>query len=127
MASFDHTNAEVSEILSHLLGPDPAEPACDAIRNDDEQTLRETILNLRGSSTISSKREAIIQGKARFLKLLLEKDDTITEDLVAIACQRKDRASLRTLLDFGWDINRPVHSTASLIWLVYLPSACFVN
>jgi hypothetical protein len=127
MASFDHANAEVSEILSHLLGPAPAEPAYDAIRNDGKQTLRETLLNVRDSSIISSKRQALIREKARFLKLLLERDGTITEDLVAIACQRKDRASLRTLLDFGWDINRPVHSTASLLWLVYLPGACFMN
>ncbi|KAH8712109.1 ankyrin repeat-containing domain protein [Phaeosphaeriaceae sp. PMI808] len=119
MASADntiaHSQAGVSEILSHLLGSDPAEPACEAIRNDDEQNLRETSLNLRDLSTISPKREAINQGKVGFLKLLLERDNTITEDLVAIACQRKDRNSLRTLLDFGWDINRPIRSTSSLL------------
>ncbi|KAF1841538.1 ankyrin [Cucurbitaria berberidis CBS 394.84] len=115
MAPFDQTAVE---ILSHLLGPDPAESTCEAIRNDDEQKLRETSLKLRDLSTISPKREAINRGKAGFLKLLLERDNTITEDLVAIACQRKDKDSLRTLLDFGWDINRPIHSAASLLCLV---------
>ncbi|RMZ70703.1 Ankyrin repeat-containing domain [Pyrenophora seminiperda CCB06] len=115
MASLDI--ADVTSILSHLLGADPAESACEAIRNDDEEKLLETSLDLRDLTTINPKREAIRQGKARFLKLLLERDDTITEELVAIACQQKNKECLRTLLDYGWDINRRIRCTASLLCL----------
>jgi hypothetical protein len=118
MASADLTEFNVSEILSNLLGPDPAEPVCEAIRNDDERALREASASIRGLSTISAKLEAVNQGSVDFLKLLLKTDSTITEDLVALACERKDRNSISTLLDFGWDINRPIHSAASLLWLV---------
>jgi hypothetical protein len=115
------------DTLSYLLELDPGLPVCEAIRDGHEQKVRETSLNLKGLSTISPKREAIIQGRADFLKLLLANDNTISEDLVAIACQRKDRDSVRTLLDFGWHVNSPVYSTASLLWLVKLQGgACLL-
>lgn len=120
MASLENSpsndQAEVNEILSFLVGTDPAEPICAAIREHNEQKLRETCRNLRGLLTISPKREAIGQGNPEFLRILLEVDNTVTEDLVAFACDRRDKNSLRALLDFGWDINRPVRLTASILW-----------
>ncbi|OCK74116.1 ankyrin [Lepidopterella palustris CBS 459.81] len=107
--------ADFQNIITDLLGPDAGQPVCEAIRQGSEQRVRTTSLHLQGASTISPKKEAIIEGRADFLRILLEVDNTISEDLVAVACQRKDLPCVRTLLDFGWPINKTIYSAASLL------------
>lgn len=113
-------SADFQNIITDLLGPDAGQPVCEAIRQGSEQNLRTTSLHLHGASTISPKREAINQGRADFLKILLEIDETISEDLVAGACQSRDWRCVRTLLDFGWPIDKNIYSLASLLWFVFL-------
>ena len=100
------------------LSPAPWKSLCEAIRRGDEEIVREESLHLEGPLTIPAKREAILGGRQDFLKLLLDRDDTIDDSTVATACDRKDRTSVRILFDFGWPINKSVYCTASLLWLV---------
>ncbi len=55
-------------------------------------------------------------GRSDLLNFLLQQDDLISEDVVAAACERKDRESVRLLLDSGWPIDKPVQTAASLLW-----------
>lgn len=123
MASADSTitgsvEDDFQNIIADLLGPDAGQPVCEAIRQGSEQRVRTASLHLRGASTISPKMEAITEGRADFLQILLKVDNTISEDLVAAACQRKNMPCIRALLDFGWRINETIHSAASLLWSV---------
>ncbi|KAK3066999.1 hypothetical protein LTR53_016382 [Teratosphaeriaceae sp. CCFEE 6253] len=45
----------------------------------------------------------------------MSQDDLISEDVVAAACERKDRESVRLLLASGWPIDKPVQTAASLL------------
>jgi hypothetical protein len=108
------------DVLSYLLKPDPGALVGEAIRDGNKERVIETSLHLKGLSTIGPKKEAIIQRKVDLLELLLETDSTITEELVATACQQRDMDIVRVLLNFGWHINAPIYSAASLLWLVRL-------
>lgn len=91
---------------------------CNDVHREGEETA--LIGNLH------AKREAIQQGRHDLLQLLLQRDDTIEDDMVVTACDRKDRGSIRILLDFGWQINKPVYNAASLLWLVERTTVTFV-
>ena len=93
-------------------------PLCEAIRRGDEDMVREGSLHLEGLPTHPAKMAAILAGRPDFLKLLLERDSSIDDLTVATACEKRDRDSVRMLLDFGWPINQPIRLTASLLWLV---------
>jgi len=115
-------DTSLRDTLQDLLGPDASEPVRQAIRDGDEPTVRQASAQLTGAAILSAKIEAVEQGRPDFLKVLLQSDRAVPEDLVAIACQRKDMDSLRILLDYGWQINDPVYSAASLLWSVVLDS-----
>ncbi|KAF2769184.1 ankyrin [Teratosphaeria nubilosa] len=73
------SEAELDEIVEYLCGPDYEEKAAlQALSN------------------------------SRLLRLLLENDRRIDDDVVAHAIQRKDKECIRTLLHFGWDTNHPL-------------------
>lgn len=120
----ESAEADFQNIITDLLGPDAGQPVCEAIRQGSEQNVRTTSLLLKGGLTIYPKMEAVKEGRADFLRILLEKDDTITEDLVAVACERKNLPCVRLLLDFGWPVNKTIYSAASLLWFVSLSKAC---
>ena len=100
------------------LGPAPGNSLYEAIRRGNKDVVRKSSTQLSGLSTLGPKNEAILVGRPDFLKLLLARDSLIEEEIVATACERKDRESIRTFLDFGWPINRPIHLAASLLWSV---------
>ncbi|TKA61127.1 hypothetical protein B0A55_12371, partial [Friedmanniomyces simplex] len=112
----DEEDAGYQELMVSLeKEPAPWKPLCEAIRRDDEDIFREESLHLKGPPTLAAKKEAILVGRLDLLKLLLERDDSIEDDTVATACDRKYRDSVRMLLDFGWPIDKPVYFTASLL------------
>ncbi|KAK3700531.1 hypothetical protein LTR37_015932 [Vermiconidia calcicola] len=104
-------------LITNLLGPDAEQPICDAIHNGNEQRVRELSSQLQGAPMIISKREAIVRGRSDLLRILLENDKTVSEDLVAAASDRRDKGCVSTLLDFGWPIDRPVYFAASILCL----------
>jgi len=112
------TNEDFAKLCFDLCGPDPGLPACEAIRAGDEQKVREFSLQRLPSWTPVI--ETVLQGRADFLELFLKNDDTIPEcvvkDAMAAACERKDKACIRTLLNHGWDINQPICFRASILW-----------
>ncbi|KAK3114100.1 hypothetical protein LTR53_007918 [Teratosphaeriaceae sp. CCFEE 6253] len=90
------------QAMYELLEVDPNQEAlCRAVREGNEQALRQACLRRKGLPTLRPKAEAVRQGRSGFLKVLLESDDTVSEDLVAAACEPNDMASMRLLLDFG--------------------------
>ncbi|KAK3686835.1 hypothetical protein LTR37_019426 [Vermiconidia calcicola] len=105
------------ETLADILGPDPWNPLCEAVRQGDKDRVRDLSFQLSSATTaaISPKKEAIVVGRPDFLRLLLEQNSTITEELVAAACNRKDTECVQVLLEFGWPIDQPIYSTASLL------------
>ena len=115
----DEEDAGYQELMNSLeKEPAPWKPLCEAIRRGDEDMVREESLHLEGPSTLAAKKEAILVGRPDLLKLPLKRDDSIEDDTVATACDRKDRDSVRILLDFGWPIDEPVYFTTSLLWSV---------
>lgn len=114
--SGDEEDAGYRELMDSLAKePTPWKALCEAIRHGDEAMIREESLHVAGAQTLAAKREAIMIGRPDLLKILLERDQYIEESVVAAACEQKDRDCVRLLLDFGWPINNPVYSTASLL------------
>lgn len=110
---------DMQEVIASLekdFGPHPGKAVSEAVRIGDRSAVLEQSRHLTGSPTLLPKKTAILEGRLDFLKLLLEQDDLIDEELVFTACERKDREGIRMLLDFGWPIDRPVRSAASLLW-----------
>ena len=108
---------DIGDVISDLkteLGPAAGNAMCEAIRHGNDDKVRENSL-LEGPSTLAPKKEAILAGRPDLLKLLLERDNSVDEDMVTAACKRKDRDSIRILLDFGWPIDKPINCTASLL------------
>lgn len=111
----------LSDVLEDLLGQDPSEKLRVAIREGDVDQVRFACAQPAiGLGNLSAKMESIEQGRADFLQLLLESNDTISEDLVALACRKKDKESLSILLQHGWSINDNVYGVASLLGSVKL-------
>lgn len=102
--------------LLHVLGPDPAQAARAAVTGGSKRDIEAASRHLTGLMTIGPKIQAIHDQRPEALRWLLERDTTISEDLVAAACQRKDRKSIRMLIDFGWPVNQPVYHAGSLLW-----------
>ncbi|CAK4034567.1 Ankyrin repeat-containing domain [Lecanosticta acicola] len=103
--------------LLDMVGCDPRiQSAREAIFSGSEEDIRATSFHLSGLTTIGPKLDAIRAQKLDILKTLLEMDRTITEDLVAAACEQKDRECVRMLLDFGWPIDKRIYHAASLLW-----------
>ena len=119
IVSGDEEDAGFEELMESLAKePIPWKALSEAIRHGDEAMVRQESLHFEGAQTLDPKMEAILLGRPDFLKILLERDNHIEDNVVATACERKDRDCVRMLLDFGWPINRPVHFTASLLWSV---------
>ena len=121
MAAFQHTprlmsEVDVDDVLQYLCGSNGQEHAAlAAIRDNDEQKVRETSLDISATTSLQAKLEAVKLDKPECLRLLLERDENISEELVVEAFRLKGRRCIRILLDFGWDINRPLCS-ASPLW-----------
>ena len=108
---------DIGDVIRDLdaeLGLTVGDAMCEAIRRGDDNKVREHSL-LDGPSTLAPKKEAILAGRPDLLTLLLERDNSVDEDMVTAACKRKDRDSIRILLDFGWPIDKPINCTASLL------------
>ena len=121
VVSVDEEDAGFRELMESLAKePIPWKALCEAIRRGDEAMVRQESLHFDGAQTLDAKIEAILLGRPDFLKILLERDDHIEDNVVATACERKDRDCIYLLLNFGWPINKPVHFTASLLWSVQL-------
>ena len=98
----DEEDAGYQELMNSLeKEPAPWKLLYDAMRRGDEDVVREHSLCLQGPLTLAAKKEAILVGRPDFLKLLLERDDSIEDDIVPTACERRDRRVVRTLLGFG--------------------------
>ncbi|KAK6442797.1 hypothetical protein LTR95_000956 [Oleoguttula sp. CCFEE 5521] len=109
---------DIDEAISKLqqeLGPAPDDALCEAIRCADEDAVRRSKSHSLGLSSLRAKKSAIEARRPDFLRLLLEADSSVEEDLVFTACNRKDRQSTRMLIDFGWPANQPVYFAASLL------------
>ena len=132
MAAVDDTwmggqPADLRDVIASLekdIGPHPGKALSKAICDADEHAILETSLHLRGSPTLMPKKTAILEGRPDLLRLLLKRDGLLDEHLVVTACDRKDRECVRILLDFGWPIDRPVHSAASLLWSIHQLAMC---
>ena len=101
--------------LKDELGPAPEEPLCEAIRRGDEDAIRQHRLLAKGPSSLAPKRLAIEENRPDLLRVFLEQDNSIDENLVVAACTAKDRACVRALLDFGWPIDQTVGYDASML------------
>jgi len=128
---FNHQNMAVSDVtvsgghavdlqgvvnsLKDELGPAPEEPLCEAIRRGDEDAIRQHRLLAKGPSSLAPKRLAIEENRPDLLRVFLEQDNSIDENLVVAACTAKDRACVRALLDFGWPIDQTVGYDASML------------
>ena len=120
-----HT-VDLQEVINSLSddlgsGSGSADALCDAICRGDEDIVRLESSSRRGPSTLAPKRLAIECGRSDFLAVLLEQDSLIDDELIRVACQAKSRPCIRTLLDFGWPINKNVGYHASLLWSVATP------
>ena len=118
MGGYEVDIGKVIDSLNKDIGLGPGEILCEAIRSGNDALVLNAGLELKGAYTLSSKKQAILEGRADLLKLLLLRDDTISEAMITAACERKDRECIRVLLDFGWPIDRPLNSAASLLWSV---------
>lgn len=107
---------EVIQDIQNALGPAPETPLCEAIRCGDDDAVFTSSSKLSGLSTLLPKEEAIAAQRPDYLRLLLKADSLIEDRMVAKACDRMDRESIRILLEFGWPINQPVNGAASLLW-----------
>lgn len=115
-----HT-VDLQEVISSLedeLGSASADALCDAIRQDDERTIRLESLSRRGPSTLAPKKLAIELGRSEVLRALLEQDELIDDDMVATACRLRSRPCVHALLDGGWPVNKNVGYDASIMWSV---------
>lgn len=73
------SEADFDEILRSLCEPDDREQAVlEAVRNGDEQTLRQTSIGPRAS--LRAKREAIMLEKHESLRILLERNHIISDN-----------------------------------------------
>ncbi|KAK6442246.1 hypothetical protein LTR95_001521 [Oleoguttula sp. CCFEE 5521] len=106
---------EVIRALEEELRPVATNSLIEAIHHGDKDAVVTNSFKLKGLTTLDPKREAIIAGRSDFFEVLLREDPTIDEDMVATACERKDRDIIRILLDFGWPIDKPLYSMASLL------------
>ena len=109
------SGVDFESVLIDLLEPHDWQPANEAIRTGDEQKVRQISLQCTKMTVMSYKKETIIQDRPDFLSLFLERDSTISEDLVAAACQLGNKGCVRMLLNYGWNINQPVYFMASLL------------
>ncbi|EME39768.1 hypothetical protein DOTSEDRAFT_74614 [Dothistroma septosporum NZE10] len=95
----------VDGLEGELNASSPLDAVLDsAIRDDNKDLVRAIVGAMEGSSTLASKRLAIIFGKPELLRILLEMDREIDDSIVETALECKDYESLNTLLDFGWRI-----------------------
>lgn len=109
------SDADFGSILECLHEPDDQEDAVlAAIRDDNEQRVCQIGPSLSEQAGLRAKLEAVVLQKPGMLKILLECNRELSDDVVAEAFQRKDRACIGVALDSGWDINKPLWAAAPL-------------
>nr|POE64852.1 putative ankyrin repeat protein [Quercus suber] len=112
----DARDAGYEELMDRLKQePTPWGLLCEAIRCGDGDTFRRESLKFKGPSTFPPKKEAILAKRPDLLKQLLETDSSIDDDTLATACAQKDHECVRMLFEFGWPINKSLHSMASVL------------
>lgn len=109
---------EACEAMQQELTPPDLLLLCQAIREHDEETLRARCAASTAGSTLMPKKEAVLAGESRFLRILLEHDSSLDEDIMLTACELKRRECIRIILDFGWPINQHFSSGGSALWSV---------
>jgi hypothetical protein len=94
---------EYERIIIALQDELPSEISqlCRAIHDNDEHTVRELASSLHEGLTITPKQCAIDSNKSQFLRILLEEDPYMSESLMALACENKNREIVDVLLSYG--------------------------
>ncbi|KAF2163903.1 hypothetical protein M409DRAFT_57014 [Zasmidium cellare ATCC 36951] len=96
---------------------DVREPAVQELI-EDQKKVRETSRGLTESLSLRSKHEAVVSQNPEWLRMLLQRDPELSENIVAEAFQHKDKECIRAFLDFGWDINTSIWAFSPLCFAV---------